>query len=253
MSSATKPNSRWLARFKTPDGWKKKGAGRGAPRWTKAEAQAEAARLEALALRGGLPAREAERTALAELCRWWLETWAKPASRERVESRLRAQVMTRALGPLPLAHVTAEHIEAPLREMEAEGYSTAYVEHVRRDLRTIFNRAIRSGTWHANPVRDVHARSMDPVREVRPLTADEVRAVAIEAPWRRDLVVTAVYTMLRKNELLALRQDDLDFEARTLRVARPGERDTTKGGHRDTLPDGDLARAVPPARRAGGR
>jgi integrase len=41
---------------------------------------------------------------------------------------------------------------------------------------------------------------------------------------------------LRKGELRALRKADVDLDARTIRVARSGQRKTTKGGHEDVIP-----------------
>jgi integrase len=65
---------------------------------------------------------------------------------------------------------------------------------------------------------------------------------AVGEPWKRDLVVTAFYTLMRKGELLALPQDALDFEARTIRIGRSNDRSTTKGGHVDTIPMADPLR-----------
>lgn len=53
----------------------------------------------------------------------------------------------------------------------------------------------------------------------------------------------AVYTGLRKGELLGLRKSDVDLEARLLTIARSYDRETTKGGHSDVIPV--AAEAVP--------
>jgi integrase len=50
------------------------------------------------------------------------------------------------------------------------------------------------------------------------------------------LFATAIYAGLRKGELLALRKEDVDLDARLLNVARSHQRDTTKGGHADAIP-----------------
>ncbi len=237
MAHAEKHRGTWRARYKTPKGWDRAHAPRGT-RWTKSQAKAEAARLERAALGGELPPAEAERLTLADLCRWWLENWCKEASHGRELSRLKTSILEHAIGELPLRRVTADVVEARLREMEAAGSAPATVEHVRRTLRAVFNRAAKAKVWNRNPAAEAHARSMDPVRETRPLTAEDLPRVvaAIDEPWKRDLVVTALYTAMRKNELLALRRDALDFDAGTIRIERSGSRTTTKGGHADTLP-----------------
>lgn len=58
---------------------------------------------------------------------------------------------------------------------------------------------------------------------------------ALSPRWRR-LFATAIFTGLRKGELLALRKSDVDLEARLLSVQRSGERETTKGAHADVVP-----------------
>lgn len=57
----------------------------------------------------------------------------------------------------------------------------------------------------------------------------------MERRWR-PLFATAVYTGVRKGELLALRKSDVDLTAGTVVVARSHASDTTKGGHADLLP-----------------
>jgi len=239
MAYPERHRGKWCARYKTTRSgkYRRKAPPRGR-KWTKAQAEHEAWRLERAALGGELPTAEAERLTLAELCRWWLANWCKEPSRPRELSRLKANVLEQPLGTLPLPQVSPEAIEARLREMEAAGAAPASVEHVRRTLRTVFNRAIRANVWKTNPAAEAHARSMDPVCETRPLPADEVARVvaAIAEPWKRDLVVTAFYTLMRKGELLGLPKSAVDLEAGTIRIARSHERSTTKGGHADTLP-----------------
>jgi hypothetical protein len=50
------------------------------------------------------------------------------------------------------------------------------------------------------------------------------------------MFAVAVYTGLRKGELLALRKEDVDLSARLLTVARSHDRETTKGNRADVIP-----------------
>jgi integrase len=69
------------------------------------------------------------------------------------------------------------------------------------------------------------------------LRPHEVGPVLAElSETQRPLFATALLAGLRKGELRALRKADVDLDARTLRVARSGQRDTTKGGHEDVIP-----------------
>lgn len=58
---------------------------------------------------------------------------------------------------------------------------------------------------------------------------------ALPARWR-NLFATAIYTGMRKSELLGLRKTDVDLQRRLVAVARSCDCDTTKGGHADVLP-----------------
>ena len=59
--------------------------------------------------------------------------------------------------------------------------------------------------------------------------------LTVPVQWR-GLFATALYLGLRKGELFALRKSDIDFAGRTVTVHSSHERETTKGGHVDTLP-----------------
>ena len=51
-----------------------------------------------------------------------------------------------------------------------------------------------------------------------------------------EVFATALYTGLRKGELLGLCKADVDLENRLLTVSHSYRRDTTKGGHADVIP-----------------
>lgn len=161
---------------------------------------------------------------------------ARGVKRER--SRLAVNVMGRALGATPLKKVTPQLIEARLREMERDGAASASVEHVRRTLRRIFNCARKTKVWTANPAAEASPRSMDSKRAPTTLNPNEVVSViqATPTPWKRDLVAVALDTGMRKGELFGLRKTSVDSERRTVTVAHSYDRETTKGGHTDTIP-----------------
>ena len=60
--------------------------------------------------------------------------------------------------------------------------------------------------------------------------------MAALSPRWRPLFATALYTGMRKGELLGLRKTDVDLDSGLLMVARSYGRDTTKGGHADVIP-----------------
>ena len=69
------------------------------------------------------------------------------------------------------------------------------------------------------------------------LRSEEVPRALREVPPRwRPLFASALYTAMRKGELLSLLREDVDLEARTILVRRSWERETTKGGHANAIP-----------------
>lgn len=88
--------------------------------------------------------------------------------------------------------------------------------------RTVFNRARKSKLWMSNPAAEAHPRSMDPIRVPETLAEEEVPIVLahVEEPWKRDFVAMAVYTGMRKGELLGLEKASVDLSRGTISVAR---------------------------------
>ncbi len=111
------------------------------------------------------------------------------------------------------------------------------LNHLRGYLGRAFTMARRAKRFVGpNPVGDVPKRKV-PHRLPDYLRPEEAVAVLAEMPpkWK-CLFATALYTGMRKGELLALRKADVDFSARLITVRRSHDRDTTKGNHADAIP-----------------
>ena len=235
-SSVFREDGGWVVKWKDATGrWRKKRT-RCA---TKTEAQGFVRALE----------RQAERQAegletspgdsplktFGELLDWWARLYgAKLRSkgwRFSAEKHLRP-----ALGALPLRQVTAGAIESMLAGFDGE-LAPKSINTLRGLAQTMFGRAIQAGQWHgANPVLAVRRRKV-PKRLPSWLTPEEVSALLPFVPERyRSLFACAVYTGLRRGELVALRKRDVDLAAGTLRVSQSWEADTTKGNAEAVLP-----------------
>ena len=100
-----------------------------------------------------------------------------------------------------------------------------------------FNVAIRTQRFTgSNPVSKVPKRKI-PRKLPDYLRPEEVVPVLANVPDRwRCLFAAALYTGMRKGELLGLRKEDVDLGARLITIRRSHDRDTTKGGHADAVP-----------------
>jgi integrase len=241
MACAIKRGSKWYLQWKDADGKRCRVASTAK---TKGEAKRLADELEQRAERQrlGLEARPASDGGgtLDALLEWWLKTYSKGTpSHERNESTVRLHLIGSSLGALRLADVTSGKVEVFLQEKTAT-LGPQSINHVRRFLITAFNRAKRAGKWEGvNPAADVERRKV-PKRSPDYLRTHEVPLVlAVMAPEWRSLYATAIYTGLRKGELLGLRKVDVDLEAQLLTVAVSYDRETTKGGHADVIPIAD--------------
>ncbi len=239
MASVFERSGRWYLRWRDAHGrWVQ----RASQARTKAEARrlAEDVERQTERQRKGLEpvTPEGGGSTVVQLLQRWVATRLDASSARSDAYVIRKHFLESALGKIPVGRLRAPDVENFLSAKRAEGLSPQTVNHLRGFLSRAFNVARRRGWWTGlNPVTDVR-----PLRVPRRLAPDYLRFEevplvlgALEARWR-PLFATAIYTGLRKGELLALRKTDVDLERRLLTVARSGDRETTKGGHADVIP-----------------
>ena len=250
MASVYEKNGKWYGRIKDPQGrWRDKKL----PARTKTEAKRIAEDMERKndRVREGVDQAPSEFAlwTIAMLLVWWLENYSEGGpSHDRNVYTLRAHLLDSDLGKMPLAKVTPGPIRLFL-EAKAKTLHPQTVNHLRRFLLVAFNRARSVEKFNGpNPVAPVK-----PLKVPRPafdfLREEEVLAV-LAALGRRWLALfaIAIYTGLRKGELLGMRKDQVDLETRLLAVGRSWNRNTTKGNKVATIPIAE--EAVPYLRAA---
>lgn len=244
MASVFRRHGRWIISAKLPNGtWRQHRT----TACTKTEANALAHELERKYERQRLgldPIPSECSMTLSELCRWWLANRCPAASVKRETSRLNAEIVMRPsdgkawpVGELRLPEVTSEVLEEHLRELERAGLGPNSANRLRAILRVAFEKARKAKIWiGGNPVDDVERRRV-PKRVYDTLSAEEALRMLAHVPGRwTDLFAAALWTGMRKGELLALPKDCVDLSRRTIRVEHSNERDTTKGAHGDVIP-----------------
>jgi len=238
VASVYKKHGRYYARWKDAIGrWQRVVT---AARTTK-EAQRFAEDLERKAerqVRGLEPLPEdLPRFTFAELFDWW---WQEYGSKRRGYDLgfLRKRLLP-SLGKLSLAEVTAARLEGTLQS-HADELSSESLNHLRAHVHRVFALAIRRRLWAGgNPASGVERRKVCR-RIYETLRAEEVPVLLARlAPRWRPLFATAIWTGMRKGELLGLRKSDVDLEIGTITIRRSYDADTTKGGHADVIPIAD--------------
>jgi len=235
MAEPYQKNGRWYVRFKD-------GRGRWRDKATDARTKTQARRLELELSRkherqrlglDPLPSDSPEQTFGEAMDLWWFEHGKRlrsPTIHRFMEKHLRPE-----LGPLQLSQV-GDKLEA-LLNARVQSLGPESLNHLRAAVHRVFAFLTRRGAWKgANPAVAV-PRFKVPKRLPRYLRPDEVLLVlaALDARWR-GIFATAVYLGLRRGEVIALQKGDVDLQAKTIRIGRSNDSDTTKGGHEDLLP-----------------
>jgi integrase len=172
---------------------------------------------------------------LEKACGAMLKSLAGRPSHDTVKTYLRCHVEGSPLGALILPGVTPQVVEAFL-DAKAATLKPESLNYLRGCLSRAFNHARRVGLWEGeNPIARVKPRHV-PRRAPEYLRAEEVPAVLAHAREWRNLFAAAIFTGLRKGELLALRKQDVDIPARRIVVSRSWDRDVPKGGRVEAVP-----------------
>ena len=154
----------------------------------------------------------------------WIETSVGPRCRPRTAGSYASTVrlyIVPAIGRVPLARLEPAHVQRMLVDLagRSPALSPTTVHYCYTVLRIALGRALKSG----QVVRNV-ATLVDPpaaaAREIRPLSADQVRAFldVVTGDRHEALYTVAIALGLRQGELLALRWRDVDLDAGTLTV-----------------------------------
>ena len=187
---------------------------------TRQEAQRRLREVLAGLDRGVLPADD--RQTVAQYLNHWLEHVARHRVRPTTFRRYAELVRLHALpqlGGLPLAKLTAQHLERLYAAKLAEGLSPRTVEFLHAVLRAALKHAVRQGLRATNPTDAVQAPRPRAAR-LQPLDAEQARRLlqAAQGDDLEALVTLALMTGMREGELLGLRWQDVDLERGRLHV-----------------------------------
>ena len=164
------------------------------------------------------------RETVAEFLRGWLRDYAETNVSERTLEGYRGNVdryIVPALGLVPLARLSPRHVQTFEAELLRRGLSARTVLHAHRTLSQALRWGVRMGVLQRNFADSVQAPR--PQRqETKTLDWDGVGRLLEAARGSRyyPLWLVALFTGLRRSELLALRWRDLDLASGTLAVSR---------------------------------
>jgi integrase len=205
--------------------------------------RAEAAEKLAAALerkRRGQPTTASKQTVADFLDGWLADTAAakvRPRTLERYEGLIRIHIKP-AIGSVKLTALEPRHVQALLNAKSAAGLAPQSVKHIRTVLSSALGRAMK---WELVS-RNVAALTDAPTIEredVKPLSPEDARKLldAAQGHQLEALYSVALALGLRRGEGLGLRWEDVDLDARTLKVLRSLQRIKRDGkGSLDLVP-----------------
>jgi len=210
-----KARDRWSAAITvtTPTGRRRK--------WLHGRTRAEVAEklTQALHARDEGTLRPGRAPSVQEFLRLWLDGLSlEPSTLRGYEQVVRVHLAP-AIGRIRLHRLTAIDVDRMLREKAGAGLSPQSRANIRAVLRSAMSFAVRKGIVNRNVVmlsEPVKTR----VYEAAYLTRDEAQAFLRAAKGDRfeALYSVAIPLGLRQGEILGLRWDDLDLDAKQMRV-----------------------------------
>ena len=123
------------------------------------------------------------------------------------------------LGSMRLDKITTSHLQQFYNEKVKEGYNPKTVKHMNVIINSALDKAFKLGYIRTNP-NILVTLPKKKAYEGKTLTAIEVMKILNEA--RNDdlypIIIFAIYSGLRKGEVMALKWADVDFENRQVKV-----------------------------------
>jgi len=169
-----------------------------------------------------------KRISFKEFAQFWLETYSKVKNKPRTykvnEQRLRTHLLP-YFGDKSLDSITPLMIEEFISKKKSQ-IKPATINRCLALLSKIFNDAVRWGYLVNNPMKQV-SKLNEPEQGFNYLTKEQVKKLLKNAsPNARPILMLAVYTGMRKGEILALKWEHIDFEKKIIKVEETPEGST---------------------------
>ena len=172
------------------------------------------------------PAQDGLGASVGQLLDEWVQVGKQRGWTPYTEHRYRNYVEGRirpVLGGVKLTKFGPENCDHFYAALLAEGLSPTTVRHVHAILASACELAVDWGWLQRNPVKRAHPPSRARP-ETRAPSAEEITRIVDAAqqldPMKAVLLVVAAMTGARRGELCALKWSDVDWERRTLTIAR---------------------------------
>lgn len=179
------------------------------------------------------------RTLFSTFARGWLEEQVnlRATSYEAYKYGIEKHLIPRLGERTKLSAIDVNRVASMISQMQREGLAPGTIRHVLKPLSRVMATAVRRGMVGVNPVSllDRSERPQGSSMKMNILDSEEIRLFLSKASETYyPLLATAIFTGLRRGELLSLRWEDVDWNAGVIRV---GESKTSAGVREVVLMD----------------
>jgi site-specific recombinase XerD len=168
----------------------------------------------------------------------WVEANRKPLT--YLQASVVVKTLTATFGPKRLNELTAWHMEQYKKARKDAGMAPATINKELAFLKGILNKAVAWKKLAEHPGKDVKAFKVANERTRFLTEEEEARLLIVCSPALQRIVEAGLLTGFRRQELVSLRPEDLDFNRETVSVAAC----YSKNGESRTLPMGERMKAV---------
>ena len=164
-------------------------------------------------------------TTFRDFAQTWVNVYKRPnispASADVLVSRINTHILPR-LGPMRVRDIRSVHIAEVMSDMSKSSRATQSA--VLSTMRAIFRCAIENNIIARSPVSDTTRPGGQSAIDREPLSPEQCQALLNAAKGHSDdlymFVLLALYTGMRKSEILGLCWDCVDFEKSMIYVRR---------------------------------
>lgn len=142
--------------------------------------------------------------------KWWEDAEPRLAIQSIKAYKPALQQALKVFGDLYVKDITPRDIDRYMHSLEAQGFAQKTVSNRRIVLNKVFRAAIVAGDIQYNPCADIELPTgLSKTRRTAAASSDEEKIKVTDNPWLFPQI--AIYSGLRKGEILALKWSDIDF------------------------------------------
>jgi integrase len=165
---------------------------------------------------------------LEEFLQEWVEhnrNYKKPSTNRNYLERIRNQINPR-IGHLKATSLSPRAIEDLISQLISAGYAPGTILATYRTLSAAYSDGVRLGLVEQNPTKRVRLPKLSstPMKQISRQDAAKIYSYAIQNPYMHARVELGMVCGLRPGEVMGLLWSDVDWEERSLTIARQVQR-----------------------------